>query len=213
MSLSTPPRATPSPPYRGAATPSAREQPSSRRKVAHPSGAPSVEHRATHSSPTERGVGRRRTSRRRQQQQQPRSRRSPRHPAPSRHLKYRGAATPSASEQPSSRRRARPSGAQSAEHREKHSSPTERGDGRIRASRRRKQQLRSCRSPRHPAPRRHLKYRGAATPSASEQPSSRRKVARPSGALSVEHRATHSSPTERGVGRRRASRRRKQQPR
>ena len=124
---------------------------------------------------------------------------------------YRGDATPSAGQQPSSRRRvARPSGVPSAGPRATHSSPPERGDSRRRASRRRPQQLRSCRSPRHPAPRPHLQYRDDATPSASEQLGSRPRVARPSGAPSVKRRATHSSPTRRGVYRRRASRRRQQ---
>ena len=47
---------------------------------------------------------------------------------------------------------------------------------------------------RHPAPRRHLNRRVGATPSASEQPSSRRKAS-PSAVPNVGHRALHSRPT------------------
>ena len=119
-------------------------------ELALPSGAPNVEYRASHSRPTECGVGRRRASTRRKQQSQSHSIATQRHAATS-SLKHRAGATPSASEQPTSRRKVRPAGPPNVGHQASHSRSAELSVGRHRSSRRRKQQPRSHLPRVHPA--------------------------------------------------------------
>ena len=97
------------------------ERPFLRTELAIPSGAPNAEHRASHSRPTECGVGRRRASTRRKQQSQSHSIATQRHAATSSTESARRRAR--ASSPLYSRRKARPSGPPNAGNQASHSRP------------------------------------------------------------------------------------------